>query len=67
MVNLTRHFFSSDELKTKTLKAIMQIVNNVFKICVESERCNELKINKLRLRKHYGGSMEIYLGPRGIP
>lgn len=67
MVNLTRNFFVSDELKTKTLQAIMQIVNNVFKICVDCERCNEFKKINFGSENTMGGAQKFILDQEGLP
>lgn len=67
MVNLARNFFVSDESKTKTLKAVMQIVNNVFKICVESECCIDFKKINFSSENTMGGAWKFILDLEGFP
>lgn len=67
MVNVTQHFIVSDELKTKTLQAIMQIVNNVFKIFVNCERVNELKKINFGSENTIGGAQKFILDQEGLP
>lgn len=68
MVNLTRNFFVSNGMKTKTLQATMQVVNNVFKIFFECERCNELKKKtNFGSENTMGGAQKFILDQKGLP